>query len=764
MSLRNIRCRHVSQVPPSSGSSGNGAIYQSSVGLTLALFAIVFSLLQVVAYSRKSATWDEPVHLATGYAALAHGDYRVEPTHPPFIRMWAALPLLFMPDVHIDTSVIDRTDPVDWNSGSVAYDFSTRFLYIDNDADRLLNAARFMIVILGVVLGVLVFCWTYEWLGFAPAVWALTFYTLSPNLMAHGSLVTTDIGITCFIFGTVYFAWRMCRHASLFNRGGLTLFFALAVVSKFSALILGPIVACLLTIAVRRRSLRARSAIVMVIVLAAASFISVWAVYRFQYMPSRSPTWVLELEQAPLARTVPGIARVTSWIDGYRLLPNMFTEGFLSFAQSMTPPVPTFLAGAYSDRGWWYYYPAAIFMKTPVPLLALLVIGLLICVRRGRERGWDTEAFVLIPVVSYLVVGIANAYQVGVRHMLPLYPFFIVTAAVGAMALMRRRAGRMALATLVVAWSVVVAAAYPHMLTYFTTLVGGPRNGYRYLADSNIDWGQGLKLLKEWMDGQGVSQIALAYYGTADPAYYGIDYTALPAARPGFALPSIDRPWVKPRLPGYVVVGATVLTGVYHAPHWQLFYRGLRQTKPAAVIGNSMFVYWLDSWPEAAPVVTGGLRNVEIDRWLADELMRGQWFEHAIRHYRSYLEHRPDQAAALINLGTALVTTDALEEAVAILRRGLALAPNSGVGHMALAAALYDMRQDIADVLVHARRAVQLMPSDPGALMTLGRALAANGDLAEAIEFVDRAVAIDPANTDARDLQQRIRTVAGLST
>jgi len=200
-------------------------------GATLLVFAVVFSVLQVIAYTQKSATFDEPIHLATGYLALAKQDYRLEGTHPPFIRMWAALPLLFMRDVRVDTSIIDRTDPVEWMSGSTSFNFSTKFLYFDNDADRLLNAARFMIVLWGVVLGILVWCWAYEWLGPVPARWALVFYTLSPTLLANTSLVTTDAGIACFMFGTVYFLWRTSRRVSWGNLAGLTVCFALGIIT-----------------------------------------------------------------------------------------------------------------------------------------------------------------------------------------------------------------------------------------------------------------------------------------------------------------------------------------------------------------------------------------------------------------------------------------------------------------------------------------------------------------------------------------------------
>src|SRR5262245_28317812 len=103
----------------------NRAASRRTIASTLIVFAVAFGALEVFAYTQKSATIDEPIHLTTGYAALSAHDYRVETTHPPFMRMWAALPLLFMRDVHLDTSVIDRTEPAAWLSGSRSFDFST---------------------------------------------------------------------------------------------------------------------------------------------------------------------------------------------------------------------------------------------------------------------------------------------------------------------------------------------------------------------------------------------------------------------------------------------------------------------------------------------------------------------------------------------------------------------------------------------------------------------------------------------------------------
>ena len=123
-----------------------------------------------------------------------------------------------------------------------------------------------------------------------------------------------------------------------------------------------------------------------VALLAVASFVAVWAIHGFRYTPSESPSWQWHLEQAPLARTVPLIASVTGWIDGHRLLPNAFTEGFLIFAQSMLPPNHAYLAGEHSEEGWWYYFVVAFLIKTPIALITLTVIGAVVLVRRRQEH------------------------------------------------------------------------------------------------------------------------------------------------------------------------------------------------------------------------------------------------------------------------------------------------------------------------------------------------------------------------------------------
>jgi len=761
------------QTPPRTVHSRGTSVYHCRLGSTvtnrrvqiagvLVLFALTFSLLQWFGYSQKSATFDEPIHVATGYAALAKGDYRFETTHPPFMRMWAALPLLFMRDVRLDTTVIDRTPPREWVSGDTAFTHATKFLFSDNDGDRLLNAARFMIVLCGIGLGILVFAWTYEWLGLLPAACATAFYTISPTVLANTSLVTTDAGIACFIFGAVYFLWRTTRRYSAANLAGLIAFFMLAIVTKFSAVILGPMIVVLLVIAARAGTcITPRRIAVLVPALAAAAVLAIWAVYGFRYAPSGSADWVLSLETAAPAREVPVLAALTGWIDRHHLLPNAFTEGFLVFAQSMRPTaeVSFFLAGAYSTSGWWYYFPLAFLIKTPVGFLCLIAVGVVVCVRRRRELGGLTESLLFVPIAIYLTAAMNNPFQVGIRHILPVYPFLLVITAAGVRTLIQTRSGRLFLTAPVTIWVVMLAGVYPHTLTFFNLLVGGPSRGSEYLTDSNLDWGQDLPSLKSWMTRRDVDRVHLAYFGSADPNYYGIDYVGLPAATPGFRLPDAPDRWARPTLPGYVAISATVLTGAYLDPQWQLFYSGLRRRSPTEVIGNSIFVYWLDRWPDADYSAYPGLASGDADRLLGDELLRVQWLSRAIVHYRRVIARQPDQPSVLHNLGAAFLANGDAASAIPPLERAATLTPESGLAHLLLATALFDVRASPDQTLAHARRAVALLPTNQDALLLLARALGVRGNLVEGWEVITRALSLDSSNDEAVELMATFRKV-----
>jgi hypothetical protein len=557
--------------------------------VSLFTFALLFLTASVYSYSRMSATWDEPIHVLDGFASLARGDYRIDPEHPPLLRMYAMLPFMSAP-LSVALDQVDNTDPDGWALARV-FDYTHDFMYRDNDADALLYPARFMVVLLGVLLGALVFFWAYEWLAAVPAVLALAFVLLEPNLLAHFSLVTTDGAITCLAFATVYALWRWVRRPSALNEVGVIAPFSLALVTKFTAALLVPIVLLLLTyeIIVARR-VRLVAAARILGLLALAGWITVWAVYGFRYAPSASESWLYHFHDNPyVVKSVPTLSRVVAWIDARHLVPNVYSQGFL-IGQAKAQARSAFLAGQYSETGWWYFFPVAVSIKTPISLLVLCVIGLAALAQRRRTGPGHAAVYVLLPIVVFLGAAMTARINIGLRHVLTIYPFLILLGAAGAERLLRMKtAGIWALAFLVAFWSLEAGRAYPHTLAFFNAFVGGPRNGAQYLVDSNLDWGQELKALKGWMDANHVRHVNLAYFGSADPDYYGINSTLLNGS-PSWAAARVKAPV----LPGYVAISATILSGTYVDEGRRSFYAPFARLTPTAVIGHSISVYWVE--------------------------------------------------------------------------------------------------------------------------------------------------------------------------
>lgn len=685
------------------------------------LFGVIFTALCVTSYTQKSATFDEPVHLFAGYAALAKGDHRVDPTHPPAARLWAALPLLWTDEPDISLEQIDAMRGRDWLFRTTAA--SRDFMYVDNDGDRLLYAARFMVVLLGLALGLLVHRWARDTLGVAPARWVLLFYTLTPNLLAHASLVTTDLAVTLSLVATVYCLWRVVLRPTPLWMVATGLATGLAVTTKFSGVMVLPILVVLVFVSVRSRHspMTWRLARALAAITAALTIAMIWAMYGFRHAPSASSHWLFHVDRLPQVQQYFGSWLVAfQWVDAHHLLPNAFTHGLL-YSQAAVAQLPAYLAGQYSDTGWWYYFPLAFLIKTPVVLLTLFLTGLGALAMR-RHAGPPLIAwFLVVPIVIVLGLAMVSGINIGVRHILPMYPFVTIVAGVAAAALWnaRQRAVRFALPMATAAWVVLVASIHPDYLTYFNRFIGGPAHGHEYLTDSNLDWGQDLKPLKAWMDDNGVAHINLAYFGISDPAYYGIDWTALPGS--GITAERGQRP----RLPGYVAISATVQSGVYLPRRWRLFYRAFRDQSPVAVIGNSIRVYKVDRWPDP-PRRPWTDTHLAATRGLAESLIEWGWHSRAARHLEEYLTQRPDDIGALARLTTAYVALDRVDDALSAVDRARDRQPNHP--------AVHDLR---------------------------GRLLAAQGRLSEAVQAFERSVALDPAWEAPRDALRTLERGSG---
>jgi hypothetical protein len=298
----------------------------------------------------------------------------------------------------------------------------------------------------------------------------------------------------------------------------------------------------------------------------------------------------VEKSQSPGA-----IADAVVWADARRLVPNAWATGFV-YTYATTFAKPTFLLGSVAQRGVWYYFPLAILFKTPTATLIAGAMALLSLrwlartgsapTRMGAVQMW-TVACIGVPMAVYLESALSSGINIGIRHMLPMYPLAFIVISTALTALIRRWGARgyAAVALLLVGLAVESLTAYPNFIAFFNTPSGGSRGGIHLLGDSNLDWGQDLKLLARWQQSHRDKKLYFGYFGTVNPSFYGIDATMMPG---GFG--------ANPQLPSpdedcYIAISATILQGIYLPKEFENLYRSFQQREPITVLGGTTYIY-----------------------------------------------------------------------------------------------------------------------------------------------------------------------------
>ena len=555
----------------------------------------LYAALAVTSLRTWSATFDEGAHLPAGYTYLTLGDHRLNPEQPPLVKLLAASAILPLRPSF-------KPDDAAW-AGASQWELGQRFLYRWNDADRLLFWGRLPVVALACGLCSAVFLWSRSRFGGPPAALSLLLCVLSPDVLAHGQIVTTDLGLALFFFLTVLAFDRLTTRATPLRLLGAGLALGAALATKFSAPILLPVLIALGVVVVRARApmaaawagqerpiegtaARARHVAGLLVAMGAIAIVVLWASYGFRGALSPDPA-AREAGRALLADPPEGLlGAAAAWAAAQGLLPEDYVRGFL-FVMKHSEARPTFLLGELRDGAFPSYFLVTFALKTPLPLVGLLVLAAFAAPRLP----WREAAFLWLPVLVYVALTFARGLQIGHRHLLPIYPFLFVAAGRAA-----TRAGRMRAAVVVLAawYAVGTLRVHPHYLAYFNELAGGPRNGHRLLVDSNLDWGQDLKGLKAWMDARGISRIKLSYFGSADPAYYGIDADNLP----GYSAPHPVRVTSEVRPGDLVAVSATNLQGVYLDEEGRALMERFRRQTAIDQVGYSILIYRADfTWP-----------------------------------------------------------------------------------------------------------------------------------------------------------------------
>jgi hypothetical protein len=596
--------------------------------VALVSFALLLGIFVVqlwVHATRTSATFDEPVHVLAGYRYWECGDFTINPEHPPLLKLLAAAPLRWQ-------RIVESAWPCGTRTASkveVAY-ASARFV-ADNGMDRILIPARIAAASMSVLLAVLVFVLAWEMFDASAALLAVAILVFEPTVIAHGSLVTTDMALAATMLLAVYALYRYGQRPTVFRLLATGLAVGLMLAVKHSGILMLPILFLLMLVdclLVRRqppphpllgkegecvqssppyeggagggstRWLRHRSSkthhlvrgvlrigLAFVVVLLVALGI-LWSSYGLRYyaLPgaARETLSIPELLTSggsDVRQSVP--AQLIELVHRARIFPEAYSFGLADIVA--TNVRPTFLLGTVYPSGRWFYFPVAFAIKSSIALLILLPLSIL---TRELYRTHPRELrFLLLPSLAYFAISLTSSLNIGVRHLLPVYPFFSVVAAAGACRWSRRRRGWLyGLAALLVFHAGTALRTAPNDIAFANDLWGGTRNSYRLLNDSNTDWGQNLKLVAAYVETQGIHDCWFAAAGMADLVRPYNRCRALPAYN-----------WMATeRLVELVppVIEGTVFISAWELPPWGgQEYASMAETPPIDVIGGSILVF-----------------------------------------------------------------------------------------------------------------------------------------------------------------------------
>jgi hypothetical protein len=541
--------------------------------------------------SRKSLTNDEMIHIPAGYYHLAAGYFQLNNEHPPLVKMWAALPLLFIQP----NEPPPAKDEAEHNM-NLTWRYQARF-WGDNAEhfEAIIFWTRAFMIILTLGLGVLIFLFARDLFGTRAACLSVALFAFEPTVLAHGRIVHTDMA-AAMVYLLFFFVLRKYWQRPTWRRALLVgLASGIALATKFSMIIMLPLLACLALagtifaarLKVPRKQPLLHAAFALLVVLLVVN-----AVYYFRRPAVTAPDVAWVQLQSP--EKFDNLMATFHW--GSTIIPTYFLFGFYNFWLHTKHGHPTSLLGHYSSLGWWYYFPVAFALKTSLPFLLVSVASLFWAFWRLAAKRDSRFLWLIIPLLIYVTVSMISTLNIGIRHFLPAFMFLFIMSGALLDRLLRARYPRhlaIALVVLLLSWTTVEALrSYPNYIPYMNQLAANHPHWW-YLSDSNVEWGDDARDLAAYLHARGETEVRGAISGGwGTLARYGIAYHEI-FPKPGVEIPETN----------YVAIGASFLNGSTNSvppdEHGHLvteeervnYLDRYRTMQPETVIGNSIYVY-----------------------------------------------------------------------------------------------------------------------------------------------------------------------------
>jgi len=591
--------------------------YTASLILILMFFLLLFSSWN------EAGTMDELAHIPSGYSYLVQKDYRLNPEHPPLIKDLSALPLVFL-NLNFPTDVDAWAKDVNgqWEMGRI-------FIYESgNDADKIFRYSRLPVILLAILFGFMFFRWVRNLYGNKVALLALFLFAFSPTFLAHSRYVTTDLAAAFgFFIGIAYFLNFLFKQ----NRKNLIIagiVFGIAQLLKFSLMLLAPLYVIFGALWVYlnhysnfswknflKSEFKMLGKIILIGLIGFAVILPVYIFHTWNYPTDEQVTAVYHNLEAFRVRFMVDFTALLSG-NGITQAIGQYTHGLFMVLQRAAGGNTTYFVGQISAGGWYYYFPLLYLLKEHLAFHILTVLAIIFGIKnivKNKRKNryaileWMRENFVL--TASFIFIGvywlqaITSPLNIGVRHVLPTFPFIYLLVSRQTIRWVKgwkvekiylayiEPAKRALLLSFLLFWMILATVVnFPYFLSYYNELGGSTTHGYKFATDSNYDWGQDLKRLVKIVEENNISKIAVDYFGGGNPKYYlGDKFEAWWSAK--------GRPQPEAGEPEWFAISLTFLMGGHARSVDGFFqpyentYPWLRDEKPVARAGTSIFIY-----------------------------------------------------------------------------------------------------------------------------------------------------------------------------
>jgi len=634
-----------------------------------ASLVVILALQMWLAIRHQSQTFDESAHMYSGMEYWQHGDFGVNPEHPPLVKLLATLPLLNLG--------LKPPAPLDMFFRFVSGAGGVQFLY-SNDAEKLLFRSRIAVSFLTLLLAVLVFFAAREMFGPEAGLLALLIFVFEPNILANGALVTTDIGATCGIFAAVYFFYRYAKKRTISSLIVCAIVTGLALATKHSVLFLFPLFVVLALkeiflrsyvpadspakLSVSNQLARWAGSIAVICLISVAVL---WSFYGFRYKARPGNSIIIP----PLAGYVQGLShpwqrQATLALSHSHLLPEAYVYGFSDIEVISEQGRPAFILGKLYPSGRWFYFPVAFLIKSTLGFLLLLFLLIFAKNLRSIEKRREV-LYLALPALIYFSITIVSHLDIGFRHLLPIFPFLIVLIAAGAWGLIRQsRRWAYVVAVLLLIHIASSLHAYPYYLSYSNEAWGGPKNTYNVLSDANVGWGSGLIALHQYIADHHITNCWFASSELAPFPYFQIPCHVLPTVMSENN--GTERGPIPDSIDGTIFLDEAEHAGFWWGPGILNPYQQFAALPPDDVIAGETLVYHGHfDLPMAAAI--SHLHTAEI-------LLRMGKFEQGTAELQTALAMNPNSMMAHVDYAVVLAQMQRKDESKAELQKAMVIA------------------------------------------------------------------------------------------